>query len=137
MKIVYSFFRTGLTLNCRNALALNFILLPHAYIIVALDIELCVHESAHFGSLTVYYGQFEFEPDQPLVPSLVTRYKYWPDHILCRLVFNFNGAARLWQYPAYHWSYLTHPTSLFYRELFMQSRPSAASFILRGYPYSK
>ena len=42
----FFFFRTELTLNCRNALAFGFILLTHLYIFVALDIELCVQDRA-------------------------------------------------------------------------------------------
>ena len=45
------------------------------------------------------YGQFEFEPDQLLLPSLVTLRKYRPNPILYRLGFNFNGAARLFTVP--------------------------------------
>ena len=65
--------------------------------------------SGSVGSTTVDQGQFEFEPDWPLVDS-VTRVKYRPARILCRPGLNFDGAARLLQYPTKHRPYL--PTLL-------------------------
>ena len=51
---------------------------------------------------TEVYGQFEFEPDQPLVPALVMHGKYRPNPILCQVSLNFDDVPRLLQYPAYH-----------------------------------
>ena len=44
-------------------------------------------------------GQFEFEPNRPLVPVLVLHGKYWSDSIVCRLGFNFDDPTRLFTVP--------------------------------------
>ena len=53
----------------------------------------------HAREDTVNLSQFEFEPDQPIVPAIVTRGMYRPDPILCRLGLNFDGAVRLFAVP--------------------------------------
>ena len=44
----------------------------------------------------VDWGQFEFKPDRPLVPALVTHAEY---HHPISAGFNFDGAARLFTVP--------------------------------------
>ena len=51
--------------------------------------------------------QFEFEPDRPLVPALVTRGRYRP--ALCQPGFNFDGAAALFTVPGISHAYFTYP----------------------------
>ena len=57
--------------------------------------------------------KFEFEPDRPLVPALVTRSKYWSDPILCQPGFNFDGAAALFTVPGISHAYFTYPLAKF------------------------
>ena len=47
-----------------------------------------------------------------LVPASVMCGKYRPDHILCRLGFNFDGAARLFTVPGLSMADFTYPTRL-------------------------
>ena len=65
-----------------------------------------------YNTLTVDQDQFEFEPDRPFVPALVTRGKYRPGSILCQRSSNFDGAARLLAVPGLAQAYFTNPTSL-------------------------
>ena len=47
-----------------------------------------------------------------LVPNLMKRCKYWPDPLLCRHGFSFNGAARLFTLYSLSYANFTYTTSL-------------------------
>ena len=63
--------------------------------------------SEKLNEVTGVQGQFEFGPDRLIVPALVMQIP--ADPILCKLDFNFAGAARLFTVPGLSQAYSTNP----------------------------